>query len=65
MAPDQKKTYEMCLVGQFLIDVVIKFEPMQNTLVDVWRSSGGVSIKRWEPVDNCSDFFMKWTINSS
>lgn len=39
------ESYELCLVGRFLTEVVIRFEPMRNTLANIWHLLGGVNIK--------------------
>ncbi|GMI85726.1 hypothetical protein HRI_002241900 [Hibiscus trionum] len=36
--------YELCLIGRFLTSSVIHFLAMRNTLVDLWRPLGGISI---------------------
>lgn len=44
MTNEQQYSYEFCLVGRFLTYAVLKFDPMRNTLADVLKPLGGVSI---------------------
>lgn len=42
---EHQESYDMFLVGRFLTEAVIKFDPMLNTLVYVWRPLRAVSLK--------------------
>lgn len=71
----QLEDFKLCLVGCFLIEAIIKFDFMKNTLVDIWRPIAGVSIQKWGSSRYLFRFFYEvdikrvidggpWTLNN-
>lgn len=42
---DKKENFDLCLVGHCLTEAIVKFDPIRNTLADLWRLIGKVNIR--------------------
>lgn len=40
--------YDFCLVGRFLIDRLLNFQAMQNTMATLWRPSKAICIQEMQ-----------------
>lgn len=55
----EQESYVFCLVGRFLMEAVVKFEPMRNTLTNLWHPLGGVNIKELRMISISFDSFTR------